>query len=344
MQVGEASTQIAHAIEDVARGASVQNKDTAEMLRTMGALDAAVRQVSDGEAQQAETAGPFKLALTGMSSALAAANESLRVATAAADQASQAAANGDQVIDRTVTSIDTVRAAVQRSAVQVEALGQRSAEIGEIVQAIDDIASQTNLLALNAAIEAARAGEHGRGFTVVAAEVRKLAERSSSETKQIAGRIQSIQQQVADVVTTMHTANSVVTETAQLGEQTRATLRDIVTVVDGTRTQMLSISAANEAMGRQVGDVNAMARTRNQIADSTKQATDAMRTFSEELIHRIQGTAAVSEESAASAEQVSASTQEQTAGVAQMNSGAQELAGLAVGLTQLVSRFALLES
>ncbi len=338
-QIGQASTQIARAIEDVARGASEQSKGVTEMSQMVSELDAAVRQVAEDAAQQAATAGPLSVALQGMSAALVGANESLGTVTQAATQASQTAQDGGQVIDQTVTSIGAVRNAMQQSAEQVEALGQRSAEIGQIVEAIDDIAAQTNLLALNAAIEAARAGEHGKGFTVVAAEVRKLAERSSNETKEIAGHIRSIQQQVGEVVAAMHAASAAVTETAQLGEQTKDTLQNIVKVVDGTRSQVQSISAVTEEMGRQVGAVNEMALKRNQIAEATRLATEVMAARCDHLSHSIESMAAVSEESAASAEEVSASTQEQTAGVEQMSAGAQELAALAQGLEDLVEHF-----
>jgi methyl-accepting chemotaxis protein len=304
-------------------------------------LDAAVRQTAGAAEQQTATAGPLGLVLLDMSATLVAANESLGALSRAATMASQTAQNGGEIIDQTVTSIHAVRSAVQQSAERVEALGQRSAEIGQIVEAIDDIAAQTNLLALNAAIEAARAGEHGKGFTVVAAEVRKLAERSSNETKEIAERIRSIQQQVTDVVAAMHTASAAVSETAIFGEQTRATLRNIVTVVDGTRDQVQSISSATDDMGRQVGKVNELGRKRNELADGMKQVTEVMRERCEQLRRTVESSAAVSEESAASAEEVSASTQEQTAGVEEMTAGAQELAALAAGLTELVGRFSL---
>jgi len=95
--------------------------------------------------------------------------------SSAAGRAAGTAKDGGAAVAQTINSIESVRAAVTKSAEYVATLGERSKEIGTIVDAIDDIASQTNLLALNAAIEAARAGEHGKGFTVVAAEVRKLA-------------------------------------------------------------------------------------------------------------------------------------------------------------------------
>ena len=176
---------------------------------------------------------------------------------------------------------------------------------------------------------------------MVAAEVRKLAERSSNETKEIAGRIRSIQQQVADVIAAMHTASQAVNDTALLGEQTRTTLQNIVTVVDGTRNQMQSISAASEEMERQVNTVNEIGQRSNQITEHIRNAVEIMQESCGHLSHEIESNAAVSEESAASAEEVSASTQEQTAGVEQMSAGAQELATLATELKKAVEHFTL---
>src|SRR5262249_52683681 len=144
------------------------------------------------------------------------------------------AREGSGAVVQTLQSIDEVRIAVLRSAEQVQALGQRSSEVGAIVEAIDDIAAQTNLLALNAAIEAARAGEHGKGFTVVAAEVRKLAERASNETKEITARIGAIQGQIAEVVAAMGAGRAAVEQSSALGQQARVALDSIMSVVDET--------------------------------------------------------------------------------------------------------------
>ena len=187
----------------MARGTSEQSKDSAAAIDQMTALNATVEQVAGGAEAQRQAVGQANAAIAILREALGDTTHSVEAVSSAAGRAATTAKDGGAAVAQTISSIESVRTAVNKSAEQVAALGKRSQEIGQIVDAIDDIASQTNLLALNAAIEAARAGEHGKGFTVVAAEVRKLAERSSSETKEITQRISAIQQQVADVVRAM---------------------------------------------------------------------------------------------------------------------------------------------
>lgn len=286
-QIGQASTQVATAIEEVARGAADQSRSATAALGQMTDLSAAVARVAASAEAQVQ----------------------------AAERAAAIAKEGGAAVAQTIAGIDGVRTAVLSSAERVQALGRQSSEVGAIVEAIDDIAAQTNLLALNAAIEAARAGEHGKGFTVVAAEVRKLAERTSGETKEISARITGIQGQVAEVVTAMQAGSAAVERTATQGAEARVALESILGVVEETTTQAREI-------GRPV---------------------TGMRAGAERVGGAVEGMAAVSEQTAAGAEEVSASTEEQMAGVQEMAAGAQHLAHLAADLQAVVARFQLEE-
>src|SRR6185437_11470878 len=242
-------------------------------------------------------------------------------------------------VTQTLQSIEEVRRAVHDSAEQVAALGRSSKEIGAIVAAIDDIAAQTNLLALNAAIEAARAGEHGKGFTVVAAEVRKLAERAGNETKEITARIAAIQRQVAEVVAAMEKGSASVELSTGLGGQARAALTDILAVVEETNREARAIGSTVSGMSLSVEAVSGAASHIARISAQTLQAAENLRQGTDRIVAVIEAIAAASEQSAAGAEEVSASTEEQAAGAQELAAGAQQLATLAGDMRGVVSQF-----
>jgi methyl-accepting chemotaxis protein len=149
----------------------------------------------------------------------------------AADKAREAtdhAHQGGVVVQKTMQGIDKISQAVNEAANAVEELGRNSDQIGAIVAVINEIAGQTNLLALNAAIEAARAGEQGRGFAVVADEVRKLAEKTSSATAEIGGMILAIQQKTGEAVRTMNASTADVKEGVTNAREAGNSLRNIV--------------------------------------------------------------------------------------------------------------------
>ncbi len=144
-----------------------------------------------------------------------------------AAQNRQVAMDGGEIVRSTIDKMREIARFVKESATNVSKLGEASMEIGEIISVIDDIADQTNLLALNAAIEAARAGEQGRGFAVVADEVRKLAERTTEATQQIAAMIKNIQSETENVVRIMERGNIEVNKGIELADKAGNSLMEI---------------------------------------------------------------------------------------------------------------------
>ncbi len=167
-------------------------------------------------------------------------------ATEASKNAGVIAKDGGRVVEETIVGMNRIAEVVRKSAGTVQELGKSSDQIGEIVQVIDDIADQTNLLALNAAIEAARAGEQGRGFAVVADEVRKLAERTSKATKEIATMIKQIQKDTYDAVDSMQEGTKQVEDGKLLAEKAGSSLQEIIHGAQQVVDIVTQVAAASE--------------------------------------------------------------------------------------------------
>jgi methyl-accepting chemotaxis protein len=182
------------------------------------------------------------------------------------DMASRSAQAGASVVNSTVQVMAQISDRVKASAANIESLGNRSDQIGEIVGTIEDIADQTNLLALNAAIEAARAGEQGRGFAVVADEVRALAERTTRATKEIAEMIKAIQKETKDAVSTMEEGVKKVASGSSEAAQSGQALKEIMDQVGAVVMQVNQIATAAEEQ----------TCTTSQISGNMQQITDVM--------------------------------------------------------------------
>ncbi|KAB2925922.1 MAG: methyl-accepting chemotaxis protein, partial [Bacteroidetes bacterium] len=216
--VASASTQISSSTEELAAGAQEQSSQATEVA---GAVEEMTKTIMENSRNAGDTAETAK-------------------------RAKQTAETGSGVVRQTVDGMRNIAAVVNRSAETVKALGRSSDQIGEIISVIDDIADQTNLLALNAAIEAARAGEQGRGFAVVADEVRKLAERTTKATKEIAGMIKQIQADTGTAVASMDEGTKKVEEGISLADQAGASLAEIVTISQEVTDKVSQIAAASE--------------------------------------------------------------------------------------------------
>jgi methyl-accepting chemotaxis protein len=185
-------------------------------------------------------------------------------AAEAASRAEQTAADGGAAVDSISAAMTTLRSSVQTGAKKVKSLGDRSMEITGIVGTINRIAEQTNMLALNAAIEAARAGENGRGFSVVAEEIRKLAERAASATQEIDKLVRSIQVETQETVTAIEQQTTLVEQQGELVNRAGEAL-----------SRIRSVSTATSSLVEQI-----MAGTRQQV-EGTEQITKAVKQISD---------------------------------------------------------------
>jgi methyl-accepting chemotaxis protein len=338
-QSGNASSQIAQTINQVAAGAGEQAKASSDTSTAAIELSAIIGQVGAGAAETAVKIEASSVALSQMASAISSASAaSVEVGRVSAGAAS-ASEHGRTAVRETVSEMERIKETVERASVKVTELGSKSNQIGAIVETIDDIAEQTNLLALNAAIEAARAGEQGKGFAVVADEVRKLAERSSRATKEIAALIGEVQSGTAEAVEAMHAGATEVEHGSSLAAQAGASLDEIANSVDATKAAVGRITSAVEAMSAASSGVVAASDAIAEIAAQTNAAASRMTRSAETVSGSVQAIAAISEENSASAEEVSAATEEMSAQAEEVVASATSLAEMARGLDEIVARF-----
>ena len=261
-QVAAASTQIAASSEEMSAGLKQQQGQTEQVSAAIAQMSASVVEV---------------------------AKKSAEVATAAESSGKEARAGGE-VVAQTVTEMKAIAEQVNESAASVAMLGKKSEQIGQIIGVINDIADQTNLLALNAAIEAARAGEHGRGFAVVADEVRKLAERTTQATKEVATSIREIQGETTTAVERIEAGTSKVNTGVELAGNAGVALEKIVAGSTTLQSMVQSIaaaaeeqSAAGEQISRSVEAINAVTRESTEGAEQAAKAAAQLSTQAEVL-------------------------------------------------------------
>lgn len=270
-----------------------------------------ITSVAQGTERQRSSVAQTGTAVNRMAEEIIGLTERSSAIAAKTAQASEKSRSGKAVVGNVITQMQAIESSVTVSASLVGSLGERSREIGQIVDTISGIAGQTNLLALNAAIEAARAGEQGRGFAVVAEEVRKLAEESQTAAGHISDLIGRIQQDTEKAVVSMEeekrevsTGSDVVKDTQQTFEEIDAVIAEVAKMADQIR------------------------RATEQIAEGSKTVENEFSRIDDE-----------SRKAAAETQTISAVTEEQAASMEEMASASQALAKLAQSLQEDIAKF-----
>ena len=246
VDVSTNASRILSSTDDMNSGATQQDQEITNTSSAVEELTVSMKQVSNNAEASAE----------------------------AARRALDAAEQGNRAVRDSLEGMQRIRSSVQASARKIKSLGDRSLEISDIINVINDITEQTNLLALNAAIEAARAGEAGRGFAVVADEVRKLAEHSRSATKDIAALIKAIQAETNEAVVVMEEGTKEVEAGTGLADQAGKALEAISSVVRQSAELVQEISLASK---QQVRGTEGVANAMQNISAITRQTSQSAR-------------------------------------------------------------------
>ena len=270
-----------------------------------------VQVVAEGSNKQLDSTSYSKNVVTDISDKMENILGSIKSVTDKSIEASSKASNGNNIVLQAVNHMNVINNKVRNSSSLLNKLGVKSKEIEKIILLINSIAEQTNLLALNAAIEAARAGEHGRGFTVVASEVRKLAEQSKLASNNIANLISEIKNDTDAAIYSMNDGINAVNQGMELISNTGNTFKVILNAVDE-----VSVNA------KQV------------MSDANH-----INTFTSKMVVSIENIADISEQSAANTQNVAATVEEQTASMNEISSAANKLSDMSLELQKSISIF-----
>ena len=258
-ELRELVVRVIRTSEQVARASGGAQQVSTELL---GAAEQQSREIEDASTTTLRLAG----LITEVSRSASESADVARQSVAAAEQ-------GAHAVQNAIRGMQEIREQIQETSKRIKRLGESSQEIGEITELISDITEQTNVLALNAAIQAASAGEAGRGFSVVAEEVQRLAERSGDAAKQIGALVRTIQPDTHDAVAAMEKSTQGVVEGARLSDAAGAALADISRVSNRLGELIHDMSTATERQATKAGGVAQKMQQILAVTEHTQQGT-----------------------------------------------------------------------
>ena len=343
-ELSQVTDQVAANVAGVSAGTKEQGEQFGVILESLVQLGDRVAEVRVGGQQIDARIGAAESALAEMVGAIEGATAAASDVEVVAASAAHAAADGAVAVRETISGMGRIRDVVQRAAVKVTELGAKGEQIGAIVETIDDIAEQTNLLALNAAIEAARAGEQGKGFAVVADEVRKLAERSSQATKEIAALIGQVQQDTEEAVAAMEAGAAEVSQGSELATSSGQVIDELGAAVAATRSAAEQIGGRIRTMVSASEGVVSAIREIDRIARDNGTSAEQMLAHASSVIGQLDAIESVTTATANHAEEVNAAAEEMNAQAQVLAGSADSLVMTSQGLSRSIAAFRMPET
>ena len=304
-------TEMADIASDLSSSSEELSASSEEISASADQVGSAIQEVASGAEEQTAQIEETSSSVDNLASKIGNVEDMSDNMDQKADNVMQNIKEGNQSINDSIEQVKEVKNQSSAVSTKINELGTLSQKIGDIVELINGISAQTNLLALNAAIEAARAGEAGRGFSVVADEIRELAEESSDATEQIAALIDDIQAGVDDTIQQMDKAEEAVS--------------DGVNAIQTTESSFTEINEAAGSLRKLIADISGAAE---EMADSSSKVESA-----------IDEIASVSEQTSSNAEEVAASSEEQSASTEEIVNASESLASMAQKLSATVDQF-----
>lgn len=271
---GAIADSVNYAIDELRMLVQGINRAAQQVTQTTSEARLSSEQLLAAAEQQSEQIGETTAAVTQMTDSIVQVSQNAAESARVATQSLDTARRGGDSVRGAIAGMNAIRDQIQETSKRIKRLGESSQEIGEIVDLISDITEQTNILALNAAIQAAAAGDAGRGFSVVAEEVQRLAERSGKATRRIGAIVKTIQSDTQDAVNAMESSTQGVVEGTVRSDAAGSSLAEIELVSEQLARLIQSISETTQA---QAGTAERIAGNMQRILQVTGQASTAAR-------------------------------------------------------------------